>query len=239
MTRHFLDACFPAGFVSGFDGYLSYSDGLCAFQPNPGNYPVQYVISSIADPSAGIIGDCEPGNPPPSDWVTWVQARRAAGADPTIYVADDTLGAFFNGYHWWDVRKAFQNAGVPEPHYWIAKPAASAIPAGAVAVQTNLAGPYDVSIVADYWPGIDALTPPVEELGMNPFLVKVASNGEIWFAGNGAYFYISNLPDLQAVETAFPGIAQIVGVTDDFHNHLLASATLTGTGAFTGTLKFP
>lgn len=145
------DACNPADLPPGMDLYASYVDGKCA--TNRGD-PVR--ISSLAT-DAGNVGDCEPENPPPASWVIWVQRRRAAGVDPAIYCADDSLSDFFAGYRWRDVRQAFQAARVPEPHYWITKPGATSIPAGAVAVQVglNIAPGWDLSLVADYWPGVD------------------------------------------------------------------------------------
>lgn len=152
MTRVMADACNPANLpTSGVDLLASYVDGSCAVQRDD---PVR--ISSVAT-NAGNVGDCEPGNPPPSAWVIWARGRRAAGMDPTIYCADDSLGPFFQGFKRSDVLAAFQAAGEPLPHLWVALPGATAIPPGAVAVQhtLNVAPGYDLSLVADVWPGVD------------------------------------------------------------------------------------
>jgi hypothetical protein len=94
--------------------------------------------------------------------VPWVRRARADGFEPTIYVNELN--------DWPLVRKAFQDADEPEPIYWTARyNGVRQIPAGAVARQ--FAHPhdgdgvadkpwetgkhYDLSVVADFWPGID------------------------------------------------------------------------------------
>jgi hypothetical protein len=109
-------------------------------------------ISAIGT-NAGIVGDVEPGCMSPAQGVAWVQMRRATGVDPTLYVNET--------YGWGPVRQAFQAAGVAEPHYWVANyDGVQSIPAGAVAKQyanpTLTHGHFDLSVVADYWPGVDA-----------------------------------------------------------------------------------
>lgn len=108
----------------------------------------------------GIVGDVEPGCIALGACVRWVQMRRLANADPTLYVNET--------YGWGPARAAFHAAGVPEPHWWVANyDGIAAIPAGAVAKQyanpTLTHGHFDLSVVADYWPGIDgqgdAMTP--------------------------------------------------------------------------------
>lgn len=163
MTRQMADSCSPGNIPDGIDLVAYYVDGVCAAGPVKGSRHVG--ISSLGT-NAGTVGDCEPGNPKPGFWVSWTLKRRAAGVDPTIYCADDSLSDFFAGYRWRDVRAAFLAAGVTEPHYWICKPGATSIPAGAVAVQNQLGldgDRYDLSLVADYWPGVD----PVEDVMTN------------------------------------------------------------------------
>ncbi|HEV2346099.1 MAG TPA: hypothetical protein VGS97_18510, partial [Actinocrinis sp.] len=57
-------------------------------------------------------------------------------------------------------RAAFAARGVPEPHWWVAGyDGIAEIPAGAIGKQyadnTALGQPWDLSVVADYWPGVD------------------------------------------------------------------------------------
>jgi hypothetical protein len=157
MTRSLADACTPANLPAGVDLTASYVDGICA---SAADTPVR--ISALAT-NQGNVGDCEPGNPRPIVWVLWARARRAAGVDPTIYCPDDSLSDFFAGYRHHDVIAAFNAAGEPQPHYWLTKPGADTIPDGAVAVQNQLGvdgDRYDLSLAADYWPGVDAPPDP-------------------------------------------------------------------------------
>lgn len=110
---------------------------------------VKVTIVKKAATNAGHVLDVEPGDADPGEAPGWVRMRRAAGADPTIYC---------NRATWPSVRSAFSSAGVAEPHYWIAHfDGDPAIPAGAIAKQYlgNVAPGYDVSSVADHWPGVD------------------------------------------------------------------------------------
>lgn len=100
----------------------------------------------------GLVGDVEPGCMTVPQGVTWVQMRRLANADPTIYCNEMNA--------WAGIRQAFHNAGVVEPHYWVADyDNIAVLPAGAIAKQyanpTLTGGHYDKSIVADFWPGVD------------------------------------------------------------------------------------
>lgn len=111
-----------------------------------------HVLISAVGTDTGTVGDVEPGCMTPAQGVHWTQMRRQAGVDPTIY-CNQTYG-------WGPVRQAFKAAGVTEPHYWVANyDRVIVIPAGAVAKQyanpTLSGGAYDLSVVADFWPGVD------------------------------------------------------------------------------------
>lgn len=108
-------------------------------------------ISAIGS-NAGIVGDQEPGCMDIGQAITWVEQRRAASLDPTIYVNET--------YGWPGARQAFDAAGVTEPHWWVADyDSIAIIPNGAVAKQyenpTLTHGHFDLSIAADFWPGVD------------------------------------------------------------------------------------
>lgn len=108
-------------------------------------------ISVRASTNDGHVCDCEAGDLTPAQAVAWVVMRRKAGADPTVYC---------NASTWPTVQAAFRNAGVAQPHYWIAHyDGSTTIPAGAVAKQyqdpPKSGGNYDISAVADHWPGVD------------------------------------------------------------------------------------
>jgi hypothetical protein len=153
LTRTMYDGVtasnLPVGaqLVAGYvDGLYKWSDADWARFPNS----VKVRIAVFSTTNDGHVLDVEPGDATPAESVDWVLMRRQAGADPTIYVNTST---------WSSVRAAFQARGVAEPHYWVAQyDGAAAIPAGAVAKQyeNNQTAGWDVSVAADYWPGVDA-----------------------------------------------------------------------------------
>lgn len=139
-----------AGYIDG--NYQSFA-GLAARFPNAIHVPIA-VWPSTND---GIVLDVERGDATPGQAPPWVQNRRAAGVIPTVYCSEGD---------WPAVRKAFRDQGVDEPYYWVA-----AYPGpGQVLYNDPLCvahqwggdteGGYDVSVVADVWPGVDPVTPP-------------------------------------------------------------------------------
>lgn len=114
---------------------------------------VHVLISAIGTDS-GTVGDVEPGCMSPQQGVFWVKKRRAAGVTPSIYCNEK--------YGLPSVRAAFRYWGVAEPPYWVANyDGVALLRPGEVARQyanpTLTGHPYDKSIVADYWPGVDGL----------------------------------------------------------------------------------
>lgn len=115
---------------------------------------VKVQIVKKASTNAGHVLDVEPGDATPAEAPGWVRMRRAAGADPTVYMNLST---------WPAVRQAFIDQGVPQPHYWVAKydgnPAWGAGWAELGCVAKQYAGDVspgiDLSSVADFWPGVD------------------------------------------------------------------------------------
>lgn len=157
MTRTMYDginsdvSAIPASaqIVAGYvDGLYKWSAADWARFPNA----IKVRIAVFTSTNDGTVLDCEQGNNTPAGSVDWVLMRRRAGVDPTVYCGKNT---------WWpQIRASFQARGVPEPHYWVADYSGiRQIPAGAIALQYTDTGSYDLSIVADHWPGID---PPQE-----------------------------------------------------------------------------
>jgi LysM repeat protein len=115
-------------------------------------HAVQVRIVIAASTNDGQVLDVEQGDATPTEAPGWARMRRAAGQDPTIYCNASTWGA---------VRSAFDAAGEPQPLYWIAQYDRNpSIPPGAVAKQYadpdhGSGGHWDLSIVADVWPGVD------------------------------------------------------------------------------------
>ncbi|MEU5261515.1 hypothetical protein [Amycolatopsis sp. NPDC021455] len=139
---------------------------------------VKVRIVKKASTNAGHVLDVEPGDATPAQAPGWVRLRRAAGADPSVYC---------NASTWPSVRAAFRSAGVAEPHYWIAKfDGDPTIPAGAVAKQYrgNVAPGYDISSVADHWPGVDSIQPSTSEEGL-AMLAPAADDDYVSIPCNG------------------------------------------------------
>lgn len=109
-------------------------------------------IAVFASTDDGHVLDVEYQDATPQQAPGWVTRRRAAGADPSIYC---------DAADWPAVRAAFARAKVREPHYWIAAHpgAGPVVPPGAVAHQYADTGLFDLSVVNDYWPGVDPVPP--------------------------------------------------------------------------------
>ena len=133
-----------AGMVAGYlDGNTVWSPA--DWQRFAGAVRVGIVTSAATN--NGHVLDVENGDAEPGQCPGWVQLRRNAGADPSVYCNLST---------WPAVREVFRNSGVTEPHYWIADwTGAPHLPEGAVACQWTNGNLYDSSAVADYWPGVD------------------------------------------------------------------------------------
>ncbi|WP_435070453.1 hypothetical protein [Amycolatopsis thermoflava] len=127
---------------------------------------VKVRIAKKASTNDGHVLDVEPKLATPAEAPGWAQMRRRAGVEPTIYCNKATWGA---------VQEAFEAARVPQPHYWIAHyngvrelPTLNGITAVAkqYADDKLLGKPYDLSCVADHWPGVDPV-PPAFAAAMN------------------------------------------------------------------------
>jgi hypothetical protein len=156
MPRTMYDSVTPSAIPRSarmVAGYLppsryAWSDAEWAMFPNA----VKVRIAIFANVNNGHVLDVEPGDATPAQAPGWVLMRRRAGVDPSIYC---------NASTWPTVRAEFRRRGIREPHYWIAKydNVARIIP-GSVAKQyanppLHGRGHFDLSIVADYWPGVD------------------------------------------------------------------------------------
>jgi hypothetical protein len=151
------DATVPGNIRASAAMVAWYGDGLYAWsQADLDRFAdaVKVRITVFADDDEGQVLDVENGDATPVEAPGWAQRRRAAGQDPTVYC---------NASTWPQVRAEFALAKVAEPHWWIAEyDGRPEVPAGAVAKQ-YLGGPtalFDVSAVADYWPGVDPAPKP-------------------------------------------------------------------------------
>lgn len=115
---------------------------------------VKVQIVKKASSNWGHVLDVEPGDATPAQAPGWVKMRRAAGlATPCIYVQKSS---------WAAVQNEFRIQNVAQPLYWIAHyndvkelPTLNGITAIAKQYHGNDPNNYDLSWVADFWPGVD------------------------------------------------------------------------------------
>jgi len=169
-----------AQIVAGYvDGLYKWSQSDWDRFPNS----VKVRIAAFATTNDGEVLDCEPGNCTPAESVDWVLMRRRAGKDPTVYCnqLDPDVG-------WPAVRAAFRARGVVEPHYWVADYPGSYpnIPAGAIGLQYTDTGSYDLSVIADHWPGVDPAPTP-QEIDMGDYILQFNPDPKVPDAGSGIF----------------------------------------------------
>lgn len=138
------DATFVKGYV---DGRYRWTQADWDRFPNA----VKVRTACFASTDDGHELDIEDGCSTPQQAPGWVAMRRRAGVDPTVYCNLST---------WPTCRQAFADQGVPEPHWDIAH--YTGIPHlidGSVATQyadEKMTGfHFDLSLIADYWPGVE------------------------------------------------------------------------------------
>lgn len=140
---------------------------------------VKVEIVKKASSNFGHVLDVEPGDATPAQAPGWAKMRRAAGlATPTIYC---------NASTWPSVQQAFRDQGVAQPLYWIARyddeknfPTLNGITAIAKQYHGNDPANFDLSYVADYWPGVDGEDMAITDEDVNKIwngLVPNKTNG--------------------------------------------------------------
>jgi hypothetical protein len=181
------------------DIVAGYVDGKAWSQADWDLFPRSIKVGiSAAGTDAGTVLDCEPGNPNAAQSVDWVLARRAAGIDPTVYVAQWAPGYTMN-----DVLSAHIARGVVPPHVWYAPGQNETIPLGCVAVQFGYVGPYDISAVADYWPGVDP--PPISARGgFEMFLFRDDDTGAEYLVAEKSVVYLGDPATVALYAQALP-----------------------------------
>lgn len=217
---------------------------------------VHVPISVNPSGNLGIVLDGAPDNGSTGEEPGWVARRRRSGVDPTVYT---TLSL------WPSLIRAMNAAGVAQPHWWIAtwNGQASMID-GAVAHQyADVGNRYDLSVAADYWPGIDPVhlapspPPPVvapapppgptpaqllllaEQRNEDDDMIMVHDpSGTISLVSGSLYVHIPAIADVDAFKAA--GVAQ-VEISAAMAANLAAGASalqgkLSGTLAISGQL---
>jgi hypothetical protein len=153
---------------------------------------VKVRIATRASTDDGQVLDVENGDATPAQAPGWCAMRRAAGQPPSLYCNAST----------WPAVKAAFSAQEPGPAaYWIAAyDGVAVIPSGAVAKQFTdnaPANPYDTSVVADFWPGVD----------QEDEMLLVAFSGSGWMLIPGGVV----IPDAASIGAlAAAGVKQVV-----------------------------
>jgi hypothetical protein len=123
-----------------------------------------------------------------------------------------------------------------------------AIPSGAVGLQYTDSGSYDLSLIADHWPGVDPVQ-PLQEVTMQDALYAVdpapdGSSPGIWFYADGRYTHVGNIAQRDLIVAQF-GVQQkpLPYAAHQVLLALTAPATLTLTDAqaqaIAAGVKFP
>lgn len=189
MVRLMYDSVNPRSIPRSAKMVAGYLDGSVSQWPAEawGWWPdaVMVKISAVGAPHAVDVADVfdvEAGAIwPPERVVPLVVRRRQKGGDPTVYVNEMN--------DWAPTMRAFDRAGVPHPHWWVANydGRADYLPSSCVARQYahpskppgNPRGPfetnghYDLSIVRDFWPGVDGNEMRAEDL------IKLVAPGSV------------------------------------------------------------
>lgn len=154
MTRTMYDAIVPAnipiddpqmvaGYVSG--SWPDFAEMVTRFPD-----AVHVSVATHVDTDAMML-DIEKWDAAPSQAPAWCVRQRRRGQIPSLYFSESL---------WPEVRAAFRARNVTEPLYCIANANNQAVMIpGAIAHQYAFRGAYDLSIVADYWPGVDVAPP--------------------------------------------------------------------------------
>ena len=148
--RHMYDSINAAAIPAGAEVVAGYIDGLYKWKDEDwARFPnaVKVKIAISHNTNDGHVLDVDPGNATPGGAFEWGKMRRAAGIEPTVYCNLST---------WPAVEQAFLDAGILEPLYWIAQwKNSEALPLHTIAHQYTNNKDFDVSVIADYWPGVD------------------------------------------------------------------------------------
>jgi hypothetical protein len=154
MTRRMYDSVTASDIPSNATMVAGYVNGTYKWSnADWGRFPqaVKVRIATRANVNDGHVLDVEAGAASMSEAPGWVERRRAAGVDPTVYCSYSA---------WSSLKILFGDLHMVQPHWWIARYDGKAeMISGAVAKQyinpPGSGGHYDLSIVADYWPGVD------------------------------------------------------------------------------------
>lgn len=217
MTRVMYDNVNASEIPPGAQMVGGYVDGLYAWSAADwARFPsaVKVRIAVFPTTDDGEVIDIEQGNGTPADAPGWVHMRRASGADPSVYCSASILPT---------VRNAFRAAGIPEPHYWAAWwGGPPVLLPGTVAVQYAHATPSDISVVADYWPGVDGADMTPQEM-IAALDAEATAQGQTSFGGT-VKATLGTVQQLFNIDTAATAALTAVKAEMDGIKTILATA---------------
>lgn len=154
--RTMYDAVTPRNIPTSALLVAGYADGHYAnVAALRGRFPHATVVTiAVAHTTRAMVADVETGDMSPATAVQW--------ARDTMHDVDNSLLTIYANTSTWPlVKAAFRAAHVSLPQWWAAH--YTGIPhleAGSVATQYVDTGGYDLSWVADSWPGVDSSAKP-------------------------------------------------------------------------------
>lgn len=155
---------FAAGYING--AYVTY--------PHLPRGPKPISISVSLRNSAQVFdyerGDLQPGN------------------YPAAYLLNPRHTAYASRSYWAEIKTVAARVGLPLVPWWAARPGPMELEPGSVATQYGQAFGCDLSIVADYWPGID---PPIGKEDEMRVVINTSTKREYLMAG-GSLFWLSS-----------------------------------------------
>jgi hypothetical protein len=148
------------------DLYAGYTSGHWpTFGALAERFPCKVYVSIAVNASHNaMVLDVESGDATPSQVPEWVLRQRVLGGIPTVYCSTSV---------WPSVIAACRAAHVALPQWWEAHyDGISQLSPGSIAKQFKT-GAYDVSVVADDWPGVDP--PQGDDMTVQELFAAMAS----------------------------------------------------------------
>ena len=150
-TRTLYDAVTSSNIPAGASLVAGYADGLYAnVSQMRARFPHATVVTiAVSHLTRAQVADVETGDMTPAQALFWatVTMHDVPNGELTLYANTST---------WPSIKAAFHAAHVALPQWWAAH--YTGVPhmePGSVATQYADPGPYDLSQVAEFWPGVD------------------------------------------------------------------------------------
>ena len=107
---------------------------------------------------------------------------------PQAYLLNPRHTAYASRGVWAQIKAVAARVGLPRPPWWAARPGAMKLEPESVATQYGQAFGCDLSIVADYWPGIDSPIGNEEDMRV----IRNTTTGREYLMGPGSLFWLAS-----------------------------------------------